>query len=578
MSLASATKLLVLFIVVVLVSIPSSVFSNDPSSSEAGELIIEVMVLEDARQNFDCLLDVGISLYSGYDLGMSADESSVSFLVRDGSEWHDYADPGGTSQLTGTQQLMFKTFKNFIPVAGHATSVVENVFDAGETFFEYLNQQSEDHVKPAILSESDLQHLVYIPLGKASEEVMSHNLLFRHENITGLRVELQVSQRCDLFVKLVAGQRTWGMDWATARRELGLELAGQSVLGTRQYRRTMQRYPDPHAHVAVSNDNGTEVYEIDGEYAVRITFSDPDKGKLLSPQPEMILVPAGTFMMGSNNRGARLVHRITLSHDFYLGMHEVTNLEYCTALNWALDQGMLEQANSHSIMDHEVYLLALSDSYCEFDWNGSTYQVGNVVKGDFAGQPANGHPVKRVSWFGAACYCDWLSEMEGLPPFYGGNWDQTPDHNPYLAEGYRLPTEAEWEYAARYSNGRPYPWGEVSPNCSLANHTRFEGNHYESCVGWTTQVGSYPAGNSELGLQDIAGNLAEWLGDWYDSDYYSNSPSMDPLGPSSGADRVVRGGSWAPESSIMRCSDRHHYDPSGANSGIGFRVCRTTNP
>jgi formylglycine-generating enzyme len=296
---------------------------------------------------------------------------------------------------------------------------------------------------------------------------------------------------------------------------------------------------------------------------------------------DMVLVPAGSFIMGQVGV-AEPEHEVTLTNDFLLGRTEVTNAQFLEALNWAKAQGLVTVVGDY-VQQYGVNLLWLNQSgrdvyEIRFDanmqqfylhagtWDAGIYGPGEAYSSGY--DPAN-HPVKYVTWYGAACYCDWRSQMENLPRYYEGQWGQIPNsRDPYAATGYRLPTEAEWEFAAQYDDERTYPWGSTAPTCTLANFWLDN-----PCVGWTSPVGSYPTGASALGLQDMAGNVWEWNNDWYAS--YSSSPQSNPPGPASGSFRAVRGGSWYIFETLLRCAERFTYHPSSHGYNGGFRLCRT---
>jgi formylglycine-generating enzyme required for sulfatase activity/chitodextrinase len=300
----------------------------------------------------------------------------------------------------------------------------------------------------------------------------------------------------------------------------------------------------------------------------------------------LIHVPSGVFVMGSNEIGgyAAPEHEVTLTNDFFLGDFPITNQQYLEAVQWAYDQGLVT-ATIISVSAYGQQLLNLGSGFSEISfsndtfslqmllWDGGYWGPGNAYPEGY--DPAN-HPVKEITWYGAVCYCDWLSMIEGLEPFYQGVWDQTAEHNPYNAEGYRLPTEAEWEYAARYNDDRIFPWGNEEPDCFNAN---FAFDYPEGlCIGWTTPRFSHPDGVSELGLNDMAGNVWDWVGDWWGD--YSSDSQVDPLGPSyaSNNGRSKRGGSFYYSSEYSRTVTRSNDLPYGTHYSIGFRIARTANP
>jgi serine/threonine-protein kinase len=227
----------------------------------------------------------------------------------------------------------------------------------------------------------------------------------------------------------------------------------------------------------------------------------------------MVYVPAGEFEMGSTegNDDEKPVHTVALD-GFWIDQTEVSNAQYVRCVE-AGDCSPPRESGSTT-----------RDPY----YGNSTYED---------------YPVIYVSWRQAADYCAWA--------------------------GGRLPTEAEWEYAARGGDGRTYPWGDGAPDCSKANYRGVDG----LCVGDTSGVGSYPAGASWCGALDMAGNVWEWVADWYGG--YPSGRQVNPTGPSSGEYRGLRGGSWLDSRNHARCAFRnwgrvltHWYDH------VGFRCAR----
>ncbi len=284
---------------------------------------------------------------------------------------------------------------------------------------------------------------------------------------------------------------------------------------------------------------------------VRVTASD---GTTPAPPPGMVYIPAGVFQMGDNLDGdttAMPVHNVSVDA-FFMARTEVAKELWQSVQTWA---------------------------------SGHGYGIG---AGSFA---AAGHPVRDVSWYDAVKWCNARSENEGRTPVYytdtaqtlvykTGNVDITNSMVKWTADGYRLPTEAEWEKAARGGAlGLRYPWGNAITG-SQANYTG-SGDPYDN---GTTPVGYYngsqtPTGvdtANGYGLYDVAGNMSEWCWDLYGSTYYSDSTANNnPHGPTSGPARVLRGGDWLLAVTNLRCALRQYGLSSPQNnSGASFRGFR----
>lgn len=265
-------------------------------------------------------------------------------------------------------------------------------------------------------------------------------------------------------------------------------------------------------------------------------------------QPSMVLVPPGEFLMGSSSGNDSLPdeqpqRRIYVS-GFYIDRHEVTNEAY------------------HQFVESTGHPAPQNSNQNSTLW---------AEHRPFPGSER--HPVVNVSWADAVAFCRWA--------------------------GKRLPTEAEWEKAARGVDGRLYPWGN-SWDISLANSASYWAGRtiqFDSSGDWeafwikgegakiakekglkgevlTLPVGSFPAGASPYGLYDMAGNVAEWVQDWYDPNYYRLAPLTDPSGPERGAIKAMRGGSWLKPAISLRTSDRDWGVMDSRPSGTGFRCAK----
>ncbi len=226
----------------------------------------------------------------------------------------------------------------------------------------------------------------------------------------------------------------------------------------------------------------------------------------------MILVSAGEFLMGSNdyNQDEKPLHTVSLSA-FYIDKYETTISLYKDCVNAGV---------------------------CKYEKD-----CGGAICGDYSDNQKN-YPLNAVEWDQAKVFCEW--------------------------RGARLPTEAEWEKAARGTDGRTYPWGEEI-NFGVAN--------INNVIGDVTEVGSYPLDISPYGVYDMAGNVREWVMDWYDENYYAISPLINPLGPQSGGGHVLRGGAFDSWGVRSRASCRDSCGQETYIFGtVGFRCAKGATP
>lgn len=281
----------------------------------------------------------------------------------------------------------------------------------------------------------------------------------------------------------------------------------------------------------------------------------------------MILVPYGTFTMGGNPldvlsyceeqlsdvacersliKGVFPAHPITLN-SFYIDQTEVTNQAFATFLS---DQGNLPYRYSMHIKTPDMLTWNDPPDFYWYDDEGASSHIARLGEKWIADYAYANHPVTQVNWFGADAYCRW--------------------------RGARLPTEAEWEKAARGSDERLYPWGNVFDDkkinfCDSSCEIDLGERHYTDGFAQTSPAGNFPQGASPYGVLDMAGNVWEWSADIYDVLYYTVSPTFNPAGPLHGYYRVIRGGSFTNSASYNMIVARRVEVPNVNHRTIGFR-------
>jgi sulfatase modifying factor 1 len=326
------------------------------------------------------------------------------------------------------------------------------------------------------------------------------------------------------------------------------------------YREYLHKYPQGqhHEHARKRIDElrlrergtSTPMIEVSGE-------TIPAKHTLSTPPQDMVLIRGGTFEMGDvmmdEEYNDETVHRVTVS-DFYIGIYAVTFDEY--------------------------------DPFCK---------ATNRLLPNDSGWGRGKRPVINIDWYDAIEYCNWLSNQKGLEEVYSINKDLKDPQNSYsedtkrwlvkmnrFALGFRLPTEAEWEYAARqgggkvrFGNGKDIADPKeinFDETCEKIKNYSKEGKNRNK----TTEVGACQPPNS-LGLYDMSGNVWEWCWDWYDDLYYQNSHnSKDPEGPPSGSERLTKGGSWQNDPRVTRNAYRRNSTPDTKKNYFGFRLATST--
>ena len=274
----------------------------------------------------------------------------------------------------------------------------------------------------------------------------------------------------------------------------------------------------------------------------------------------MVFVKGGTFQMGCTSEQSdcgsneKPVHSVTLS-DYYISKYEVTVKEF---------RSFIASENYKTDAEENGYSYVWTNKNDENKWKwtqvkGVTWQCD--VAGSVRTESEGNHPVIHVSWNDAVAYCKWISTKTG--------------------QNYRLPTEAEWEYAARGGSTGSPTTSTGSPTTSTGSPTLYAGSNTIGDVAWYySNSGSqtHPVGQkqpNELGLYDMSGNVYEWCADWYGA--YSSNAQINPQGASSGSHRVFRGGGWYSNAKYCRVAYRYYGTPGYSFNDLGFRIAYSSN-
>jgi formylglycine-generating enzyme len=307
---------------------------------------------------------------------------------------------------------------------------------------------------------------------------------------------------------------------------------------------------------------------VDMTWQLRVTADDAEN------LANFVYVAPGTFMMGSPTTEPlratiETQHQVTLTHPIYVHATEVTNQQYMELAQWAYNHGYVT-ATSGYVYDHmdgsTEILKYLGTGNFEMTFSGGVFACINPTR-----------PVRFVTWYGSAAYCDWLSLQQGRQRAYSHSTWKCNAGNPYTAAGYRLPTEGEWEYACRAGTQTPFNTGSCLDVGAEANYYGLA--PYSGCPSgpyvWRTEpVAICPA--NAFGLYDMHGNVIEWCNDWYTASDYNYQTALDPVGPEAGNWRVIRGGCYSAAAQYCRSASRDGLMPRSTLDTFGFRPVRSS--
>ncbi len=470
--------------------------------------------------------------------------------------------------VAGEYKLSFEK-TNFIPETTMVTVTNDNITEKNVTLdqFGYLggsvrksNGEGLGNVRITLLpnnvetytSEGGYYSFGYLDKG-------SYELIFEKEFYITQTAEVNVQYNVYHYIDIKLKKR--GTIMGIVKMENGEPVEGVKVTTTPN---TIETYTDNSGYYEIPNleqraylvkiekENlpilGSKAYVfLDGITQKDFTFYDSEE------YFTMVDITGGTFEMGSDYFEDELpIHTVTLN-DFKLGKYEITNFDFIRFLN------SIEVNEDGSYNGIKYVCIGENDCSIAFYKGMFYFKESNYAVDQNA-------PVVNVTWYGAIAFCNWLSEQNGLSKFYNINGSNVTFN--WNASGYRLPTEAEWEFAAGGGN--------------MGHGFLYSGSNDFHDVAWCKN--SYirtiqPVGlkqPNELGLYDMSGNAWEWCNDWYDANYYSVSPENNPTGPENGNFRVKRGGSFEDFPSQCRVTNRSYYAPSNSTNFIytGFRICR----
>jgi len=298
--------------------------------------------------------------------------------------------------------------------------------------------------------------------------------------------------------------------------------------------------------MTVHTTTGSQDFEI--SEITSITFGNSGEEPI-----NMIYVAGGNFEMGDHfgegDSDELPVHTVTLD-DFYISETEVTHTAYIEFLN-------AYGVNSNGTWN-DIELIHIGDGYCAIDYDDSFYFDGSSIA------TTEDCPVMEISWYGMRVFCNYKSEQEGLTPCYDlANWSCN-----FEANGYRLPTEAEWEYAARGGIHHVNDYEYAGTTDNLDDYAWYNSNSSNQ---------THPVGTklpNQLGIYDMSGNAYEYCNDWYDSNYYDSSPENNPTGPTTGSEHVVRNASAISSNNHCRVNSRFGITPDYTMFFVSFRIVR----